>query len=380
MTSAECPKLQAYLSRVRLRIWIDGVVLLLARALWWSAAILLGGGLVSVFAGGVSWQLGLLAALAPMVIALVLAAFRRPSIETAAVIADRALGFGDLLVSAWDQLGTARGRRPAARDLVLQQAERAAETAPSPLARLQPRPRSQRWLVPLALALAGLFLQLTPEGPNAPAVSGTGSAGEPGQSVRADRGFRSPQLLDLQQALSRASDEADSVGTSSRSAQVRGAGPGAPDPADARIARPTGREPSDELRFEDPAAIGLARDAPVQPGPTGVDRASGDAGGASPDDGDKAGLGEPTPMAESSAVEAVELEVRHATLPRVRGDIVHSAGTAPLSAEVPGPSSRPAPAGPVPPSERVESMYEAGLRPALVTYTRRYLNQLERLP
>lgn len=144
-------------------MWLEGVLGLLLRFSWPAALVLLVAGLIHVFVTAVPWQLSL--SLVAVIVATTIAAgllFARPTLDDAALTADRRLGSKELLVSALEVMRKPPDQRPASAPFVLRQAEKTVLGAPENQIR-GPRTRSRQMaLIPFAVGLAGLVLHLEP--------------------------------------------------------------------------------------------------------------------------------------------------------------------------------------------------------------------------
>ena len=192
-----------FLSRVRARLWLDGVLGLLLRFAWPAALVLLVAGLIHVFVTAVPWQLSL--TLTASIVATGLAGgllFRRPTLDDAALAADRRLRSKELFISALEVMRKPPDQRPASAPFVLRQAEKTVLGAPENQVR-GPRMRSRHGaLIPFAVGLAGLVLHLDP-GRDLPSSKEPASMVGPAARSPSSSSAEPPPVLALKRELER---------------------------------------------------------------------------------------------------------------------------------------------------------------------------------
>ena len=161
MSFAAHPALQSLVTRVRNELWRENALLKLSQALAWSGAILLAAGLLHKLYAPMNWHYSVFVAALPIFAALIVTGIRgRPSLAAAATAADRRLGSRELLCSAFEQSRLAIERRTGTAPVVLERAERMAESVRPADYRRRRLPVSV--LISLGLGFAGVMLQLTP--------------------------------------------------------------------------------------------------------------------------------------------------------------------------------------------------------------------------
>lgn len=155
--------LLALLRQVQRRLWSERILFRLLRATWWSATLLLGGGLVHVLRQPIPWPCIAALALLPLATAVLLGLWRdRPTLLDTANTADHWFDGKALMASALDQLRVSQRQRTCASRFVIEAANR---SAPRWLERLE---HEHRWrpprhaFIPVALGLAGTYLLLLP--------------------------------------------------------------------------------------------------------------------------------------------------------------------------------------------------------------------------
>ncbi len=175
MNNAVDSPLSTLLRRTRRRLWHGRLLSRLLHAAWWSAALLLAGGLVHALYQPLPWIGSLSLAALPPAAALLLGLWRdRPTLPDAAATADRWFDGQSLMASALDQWRRPPRQRTRAGRFVIAAAERC---APLWIERLA---HEHRWrpprhaLVPALMGLAGAYLLLLPgPAPRGSAADGT---------------------------------------------------------------------------------------------------------------------------------------------------------------------------------------------------------------
>lgn len=151
------------LHQVRRRLWSGRILSQLLRATWWSAALLLGGGLVHAFHQPLPASAVAALAALPLAAAVLLGLLRgRPPLAHAAAIADRWFDGKALMSSALDQWQAPPGRHTRASRFVIEAADRCAPSWSERLAHAHRWRPPRHAVIPVALGLAGVYLLLLP--------------------------------------------------------------------------------------------------------------------------------------------------------------------------------------------------------------------------
>lgn len=379
--------LLCFLTGVRKRLWLGVTTALVIRAVWWAAAILVTAGMIHVFLEPVSWRLSLVSASLPILLAAVFGLlFRRPSLRSAAVVADRRCASDDLLITAVELSENPRQLRPAGSPVVLRQAERtAAVGAEGRMAGLSGS-IPVALLIPLGLGLAGVVLNLGP-GPQRRAIAEPSP--QPIGEVLQTAGIAersAPALLALQEELSRARARLDrDAGLAQRSAAQARSADGPRDTGAALRELAAGPVPRTAVSAERPVSAGLGPKAPAT-GPDDLDdltgrasdarRAAAGPGGQGPGDHDAPGSGAGSTVQPEDSVEAAQAALDFVDIERPEGGLGGAQATASLAPAWQYQPDQAFLAASSPPSEVVEMLRQSSFHPALGSYAGDYLATL----
>jgi len=147
---------------MRNRLWLERALFLLDWGIFCTAGLLVAAATIHVFFVALSWRYGMGLAVMPIFMALLAGTlYRRPSAATAALASDRRFDCREIFISALEQTTVPPNERLGASNYLLDKAEeRAADLV------RQAWPWfwrfSARRSVPLALALSGIFLLMSP--------------------------------------------------------------------------------------------------------------------------------------------------------------------------------------------------------------------------